>query len=131
MHLLLHWRWVINILTGKPREGFGLRAGLGIIGVIGLLALAVAPLLSPVDKTVESRSRRNLASVRHGNVQVWGSMTLPEAEKASGVPVEYMIRKLELPPDLEEDECLGDLRKTYGFTMDDVCRIIQEYKERH
>ena len=128
MHLLLHWRWVMNILTGKPGEGSGLRAGLGIVGVIGLLALAVAPLLSPVDKTIESRSGRNLASVRHDNVQVWGSMTLPEVEKTTGVPAEYIIKKLGLPPDLEEDEYLGDLRKTYGFTMDDIRRIIREYK---
>jgi hypothetical protein len=55
-------------------------------------------------------------------------MTLQEAEKATGVPAEYIIKKLGLPPDSEEDECLGDLRKTYGFTMDDVRRIIQEYK---
>jgi hypothetical protein len=131
MHLLLHWRWIINIITGRPREESGLRAGLGIIGVVGLLALALAPLLSPVETTLESRSGRDLSSVQHGNVQVWGSMTLPEAEKATGVPAEHIIKQLGLTPDLVEDECLGDLRKTYGFTMDDVRRIIQEYKEKH
>lgn len=128
MHLLLHWRWVTNILTGKPREGSGLRAGLGIVGVVGLLALAIAPLLSPIDTILESRSGRDLSSVQHGNVQVWGSMTLPEAENASGVPAEYIIERLGLPPDFEKDECLGELRKMYGFTMDDVRRIVQEYK---
>ena len=131
MHLLLHWRWVMNILTGKPGEGSGLRAGLGIIGAVGLLALALAPLLSPIDTTLKSHSGRDLSSIQHGNVQVWGSMTLQEAEKVTGVPAGYIIEKLELPSDFEEDDCLGDLRKTYGFTMDDVRRIIQEYKDRH
>ncbi|MEE9605637.1 MAG: DUF4405 domain-containing protein [Candidatus Scalindua sp.] len=131
MHLLLHWRWIVNIITGRPREGSGLRAGLGIVGVVGLLALGIAPLLSPIDTTLESRSGRDLSSVQHGNVQVWGSMTLQEAEKATGVPAEHIIKQLGLTPDLVEDECLGDLRKTYGFTMDDVRRIIQEYKEKY
>lgn len=127
MHLLLHWRWIINLITGRPREGSGFRAGLGIVGVIALLALSIAPLLSPIDTTLESRSGRDLSSVQHGNVQVWGSMTLHEAENATGVPAEYIIKQLGLTPDLVQDECLGDLRKTYGFTMDDVRRIIQEY----
>jgi hypothetical protein len=131
MHLLLHWRWIVNIITGRPREGSGLRAGLGIVGAVGLLALAIAPLLSPVESTLESRSGRDLSSVQHGNVQVWGSMTLSEAEKATGVPAEHIIKQLGLTPDLVEDECLGDLRKMYGFTMDDVRRIIQEYNNKH
>ena len=131
MHLVLHWRWIINIITGRPREGSGLRAGLGIVGIAGLLALATAPLLSPVDTNLESLSGRNLSSVQHGNVQVWGSMTLQEAEKATGVPAEHIIKQLGLTPDLVEDECLGDLRKMYGFTMDDVRQIIQEYKDKH
>lgn len=131
MHLVLHWRWIINIITGRPREGSGLRAGLGIVGLVGLLALATAPLLSPVDTTLESLSGRNLSSVQHGNVQVWGSMTLQEAEKATGVPAEHIIKQLGLTPDLVEDECLGDLRTMYGFTMDDVRLIIREYKDKH
>ena len=94
MHLQLHWRWAMNILTGKPREGSGLRAGLAVIGVVSLLALAITPLLSPVDKTIGSRSGRDLSSVQHGNVQVWGSMPLQEAEKATGVPTEYIIKIL-------------------------------------
>ncbi|MCR4289533.1 MAG: DUF4405 domain-containing protein [Candidatus Scalindua sp.] len=131
MHLLLHGRWIINLITGKPREGSGFRAGLGIVGVIALLALSIAPLLSPIETTLESRSGRDLSSVQHGNVQVWGSMTLLEAEKATGVPAGYIIEKLKLPHDTEKEECLGELRKTYGFTMDDVRRIILGYKEKH
>ncbi|KHE91767.1 MAG: DUF4405 domain-containing protein [Candidatus Scalindua rubra] len=131
MHLLLHWRWIINLITGKPREGSGFRAGLGIVGVIALLALSTAPLLSPIETTLESRSGRDLSSVRHGNVQVWGSMTLLEAEKTTDVPARYIIEKLKLPHDTEKEECLGDLRKTYGFTMDDVRRVILGYKEKH
>ncbi|MFQ5787111.1 MAG: hypothetical protein ACE5H1_03945, partial [Thermodesulfobacteriota bacterium] len=87
----------------------------------------IAPLLIQIDTTLESRKGRNLSSVQHSNVQVWGSMTLLEAEKATGVPAEYIIEKLGLPPDFDKDECLGELRKTYSFTMDDVRSIIQGY----
>ena len=131
MHLLLHWRWIKNIVTGHSKEGSGLRAGLGVVGILGLLALSIAPLLSPIDTTIESRSGRDLNSVQHGNIQVWGSMTLKEAEMATGVPTEYIIKQLGLSPDLKEDECLGELRKIHGFTMDDVRRIIQEYNNKH
>ena len=104
---------------------------MGIVGVVGFLTLSIAPLLSPIDTTIESRSGRDLNSVRHGNIQVWGSMTLKEVEMATGVPTEYIIKQLGLSPDLKEDECLGELRKIHGFTMDDVRRIIQEYNNKH
>ena len=131
MHLLFHWRWIVNIITFKSGKGSALRAGLGIVGVFGLVALGIAPLLSPIDATIESGSGRNLSSAQHGNVQVWGSMTLQEAEKATGVPAEYIIEKLSLPPDFNKDECLGELRKMYGFTIDDVRQIIREYQDMH
>ncbi len=131
MHLFFHWGWITNIVTGHSKEGSGLRAGLGIVGVISLLALSIAPLLSPIETIIESRSGRNLNSVQHGNTQVWGSMTLKESEMATGVPVEYITKQLGLSPDLIEDECLGELRKIHGFTMDDVRRIIQEYNNKH
>lgn len=58
-------------------------------------------------------------------------MTLQEAEKATGVPADYLIEKLSLPPDFNKDECLGELRKMYGFTIDDVRQIIREYQDNH
>ena len=33
-HLILHWRWIVSVVTGRPREGSGLRAGLGIVGLV-------------------------------------------------------------------------------------------------
>jgi hypothetical protein len=50
LHLLLHWQWIACMVQGKPREGFGLRVALGILGLVSLLALAVAPFLSSTDR---------------------------------------------------------------------------------
>ncbi|MEJ2529375.1 MAG: DUF4405 domain-containing protein, partial [Gammaproteobacteria bacterium] len=46
--LVLHWRWLVSVVTGRPREGSGLRVGLGIVGLVAVVALAMAPLLTPV-----------------------------------------------------------------------------------
>ncbi len=49
-HLFLHWKWIVNAVRGRPREGSGARVGLGIVGLRAVVALAAAPLVSPVKK---------------------------------------------------------------------------------
>ncbi|MCF6148740.1 MAG: DUF4405 domain-containing protein [Candidatus Kuenenia sp.] len=131
LHLLLHWRWVVNILTGKSHEGSGSRVALGIIGFIGILAFAVSPLLSPVeDKKVKTEECDLCLTQDHEKIQIWGSMTLSEVEKETEVSVEYIIEKLGIPADADRKERLGKLRKEYGFEIEDVRRIICEYKTK-
>jgi hypothetical protein len=50
LHLILHWQWIACMIKGKPREGSGIRAAIGILGLLSLLALAVAPFLSSTDR---------------------------------------------------------------------------------
>jgi len=50
LHLLLHWQWIACMVQGKPREGSGIRVAVGILGLVSLLALAVAPFLSSTDR---------------------------------------------------------------------------------
>jgi hypothetical protein len=45
-HLVLHWRWIVAMAKGKPKEGSGIRIALGILALISLLALSLAPFLS-------------------------------------------------------------------------------------
>jgi hypothetical protein len=40
LHVYLHWRWIVAVLRGRPREGSGVRLGLGVLGLAALLALA-------------------------------------------------------------------------------------------
>jgi len=61
-HLLLHWKWIVAMLKGKPREGSGVRLALGILGLASLLALALAPFLSstarvPRGQVLEQRQQ--------------------------------------------------------------------------
>jgi hypothetical protein len=54
-HLGLHWRWIASTVRGRQREGSGMRVALGLIGLLTLLALAVAPLLTAVEKVERPR----------------------------------------------------------------------------
>jgi Domain of unknown function (DUF4405) len=47
LHLLLHWRWIRSNLRGGTRDASGIRVGLGIVGLLALVAVAVIPWLSP------------------------------------------------------------------------------------
>jgi hypothetical protein len=128
IHLILHWRWVANFIKGRPREGSGLRAGLGIVGLIGLLALAIAPLVSTVE-TSAVKEKGVALSDKHENLEISGSMTLNEVEQKTGVPSDHIIKELKLSPDTNKEENLGRLKKMFGFTMDDVRHIIRKYEQ--
>lgn len=50
VHLVLHWRWIVSVVMGRPREGSGLRVSLGIVGLLALVAFSISPLITPVEK---------------------------------------------------------------------------------
>ena len=50
LHLVLHWRWIECVVTGRPREGSGFRVALGIVGFVVVVALSISPLLAPVER---------------------------------------------------------------------------------
>lgn len=132
VHLVLHWRWIVSVMSGKPREGSGFRLALGVIGLGGLMALSVVPILSPVETTpTRENARGSLSSLTHEKIQIWGSMSLNEVEEETGVPVEFIINRMELPPEINRDERLGKLKKAYRFTIDEVRSIVREYTELH
>jgi len=50
LHLVLHWQWIACMVQGRPKEGSGVRAALGIMGLASLLMLAIAPFLSSPEQ---------------------------------------------------------------------------------
>ena len=128
-HLFLHWRWIVTLMSGRPREGSGARLALGAVGLAALLALAIAPFLSSVERTGgELHSPGPHSSELEGLDSVRGSMTLTEIQQATGVPADYIIERLGLPSGVQRDERLGRLKTTHGFAIDDVRRIVQTYQ---
>ena len=130
LHLVLHWRWLASLVAGRTPEGSGLRLGLGLVGVLTLIAFSIAPLIAPVE--ISSTKSDSLIPSSHPfeNIEVRGSMTLLELEQTTGVPADYIIEKLNLPPSLSKDQRLGKLRRVYGFELAAVRKIIADYKKR-
>jgi len=129
LHLILHWKWIVSVLRGRPREGSGLRVALGLIGLAAIVALALAPLLTPVEQI--SAGGRDVESAGHpgsGDETVRGELTLRELEAQTGVPAAHVLRELGLPEDVPRDEPLGRLRRQYGFDMAVVRRIVADYR---
>jgi hypothetical protein len=130
IHLFLHWRWIATVARGRPREGSGARVALGTVGLIALLALALAPFMSPVERAAgELRAPGSHAFEGERFESIRGSMTLAEVQAATGVPADTIIEQLGLPPGVPKDERLGRLKRTHGFAMEDVRRIVQATEE--
>ena len=54
-HLALHWRFAAGLLRGSTRQGSGVRLLLGALGLAALIALLLAPLTVPVERSAEGR----------------------------------------------------------------------------
>ena len=127
-HLYLHWRWILMVLRGRPREGSGARIALGIVGLLALLALAIAPFLSPIERAVgATRALTPHSSGLERWESIRGSMTLAEIQEAAGVPADHIVEELGLPASVQKDDHLGRLKRAYGFAIDDVRRIVAAY----
>ena len=130
LHLVLHWHWIVCIVTGRPRVGSGFRVGLGIVGLTTVIALALSPLLTPVEKDFTSRKASFSSSHKYEGISITGSMTLKEIEETTGVPASYIIESLNLPESISTEEKLGRLKKKYGFEIRTVREIVYEYKDK-
>ncbi|NWF37483.1 DUF4405 domain-containing protein [Mariprofundus sp. KV] len=120
IHLLLHWRWVMSVVAGQPREGSGFRAGLGIIGLLTIIALALSLLLTPVEKDLTSRGASIGSTHKYEDTEIRGSMTLKEIQAATGVPAAYIVESLKLPESTSVNEQLGSLKRKYKFEIIDI-----------
>lgn len=130
LHLLLHWRWIVTVLAGRPRQGSGLRVGLGIVGLTAVIALGVAPLLTPVELDPTRSEGLLLSSHRYEQISIRGSMTLREVEVTTGVPAAYIIESLELPDSVSPDDKLGELKRQYGFEIDAIREAIKAHHDK-
>ena len=56
LHLILHWRVLLNIVRGRSREGSLLRLALGVVGLLVVSLLVFSLMISPTN--VENSSDR-------------------------------------------------------------------------
>lgn len=86
---------------------------------------------SPVDSNLEKMTEEEKpVSVNDKHSKgIRGSMTLNEVEKNTGVPVAYILKRLELPDDTDPESRLGRLRRQHGFEMHKVRQIVDDYQQ--
>ena len=129
LHLIYHWRWIIKVASGKPRNYSGNRVLLGVVGFIVVVLLAVAPLVTPVETASKSEEHTTEASHENEIKTIKGSMTLNEVEKATGVPAIYIIESLGLPNTVYPNEKLNTLKNTYSFEMSVIRNLVDDYEK--
>ena len=129
LHLIMHWRWIVSLVKGKRKEGSGKRVLVGLIAFIALIAIAAAPVFSPVTakKGHDTEARQNNPEFQV-STDVKGSMTLLEVQVRTGVPVKHIIKELKLPEDTDVYQSLSRLKDQYGFSIDDVKSIVKDFK---
>lgn len=133
IHLFLHWRWIVHVVKGRPREGSGSRFILGFVGLAALLGLALSPFFSTVENKTGQQPHRMRSEIQLDEPDYYdvdGSMTLLEVEEFTGVSYKIIISELGLPSDISVSEKLGRLRRQYGFEMSEVRDVIGKYKKQ-
>ncbi|MCK5190577.1 MAG: hypothetical protein KAR12_11045, partial [Methylococcales bacterium] len=121
---------IVCVITGRPRENSGFRVGLGIVGLLATVALAMSPLLAPVKKDFTSKEALFISSHKYEGIVIRGSMTLKNVEETTGVPASYIIESLKLSQSISAEQQLGPLKRIYGVEINDVREIVKEYKNR-
>jgi hypothetical protein len=146
LHLILHWRWIICMLSRReqPSGVSGGRAMLGLAGLLGLLLLLIFPFLAPKETLTRNQIwekesaqqsadtletvKDELHEVETRDKTIRGKTTLSELQEQTGVPYRIVLKRLGLPEDISPQTKLGDLKRQYGFSIEDVRKIVKEYK---
>lgn len=140
VHLVLHWKWIVCVLRGKPHSDVsGGRFALGVAGLVLVTLLAAAPLLTPAQtaprsellKSPSGNQQTDLGGTEEGvepsdAETIRGFMTLEKVTRQSGVPVSEILQRLALPPDTAPSEQVGRLLRTNGLDMPDLRRVIEQ-----
>ena len=130
IHLILHWNWIVNLIRGKKRETSGRRALLGLVAVLAILAVAVSPLLSPIEGGKRSKAEeKHERHISESEIEINGSMTLQEIQDRTGVPATYLITELKLPETTSAETKMGKLRNQFNFDMERVRILIKKYNQ--
>lgn len=128
LHLILHWRWIVSLTKGRRHSNSGNKVALGLVGLFALIAMALAPIISPVQNS-QTNDYESIGDVTgsFGSKSIRGSMTLSDLEQATNIPVSHFIKALKLPVSISKKAPLKELRKSYGFTMEDVRKVVEVY----
>lgn len=59
LHMVLHWKVMVNLLKGRHRDEPRFRLALGALGLVVVILLAIAPLLTPANVQEQGQGLRH------------------------------------------------------------------------
>ena len=140
VHLLLHWKWIVCVLRGKPHSDVsGGRFALGVAGLVLVTLLAATPLLTPAQTAPRSEFLEIQNGAKQGGIgaapgnggtteaeTIRGSMTLEEVSRQSGVNVSDILERLDLPSDTIPSKQVGRLLRDHGMDMSKLRQAVAQ-----
>ena len=133
IHIVLHWKMIVCIFQRMiPYKSLRICVTV-VLTSIGLLLFSFPFFIQPdiserasFFQNTENRNKQH-QNINVNNYPVQGNMTLREAANQYNVPEDYIAKALNISAN-HTNEKIGRLRKQYGFTLEEVSRIISEYK---
>jgi hypothetical protein len=138
IHLIFSWKWI----KGKAKQIFKRIWRMSLILILFLALLTPLLIWNFSPKYAEKYSNHGFGQRKRdfalgspeaflpqegeGDIVVTGQMTLADLEKATGIPAQTVIEKLDLPKRTKPEETFGQLKKRYGFQLQDVRDIISK-----
>lgn len=82
---------------------------------------------------IEQQEKTDDSYVKVGNklIEIKGSHSLSQIEELTGVPASYLIKQLDLPENVSMKKNTGNLRKTYGFSLEKMRDHLREYLKQN
>lgn len=160
LHVILHWKWIVCVLQGKPSQASPYRLLVGTLALMAVVCMTVMPLVSDTatvkrgaisdapltqspgsqtpagaaagDSASEASALKRPAEEAAPNAPaIRGSMTLQEISDAVHVPVGEIVRKLNLPADADPSERAGRLLREHGLEITDLRAALELPEDSH
>lgn len=133
LHIVLHWKMIVCIFQRMiPDKSLRICVTV-VLTSIGLLLFSFPFFIQPdiservaAFQNAENRHEQH-QKISVNNYPIQGNMTLREAADQYNVPEDFIVKALNISAN-HTNEKIGRLRKQYGFTLEEVSRIISEYK---
>ncbi len=135
LHLVLHWRWIVAMITRPALDLTDAqrrrRSVVAVLAVLLIAAVIAAPWFAPIHSTprLTTTTSATATGEHGGDEMIRGSVTLREVEEMTGMPVDALLRALDLPADTSPEMRLGPLRREHGFEMSAVRDVVSQWRQ--
>jgi hypothetical protein len=139
VHLLLHWKWLVAVIRGKPSDASPYRLLAGGLAAIGLVGIVAVPLIVPTSTFKRGELQQQSGSLPKGSTEpglpltgkgtaplLRGSMTWQEVSEETGVPLNGILSRLSLPADTSGSERVGRVLRARGLDMNDLRKALDQ-----